>query len=90
MDWDWDWDGIGMDLRVGGGIEHLTVLIIQEIRLVICKKIIIIRKIFRPPRASIADAEISSEDVHALVHTPLLEPGKCWGKSHLPRAGYKL
>ena len=22
------WDGIGMDLRVGGGIEHLTVLII--------------------------------------------------------------
>ena len=23
-------------------------------------------------------------------HTPLLEPGKCWGKSHLPRAGYKL
>ena len=21
------WDGIGMDLRVGGGIEHLTVLI---------------------------------------------------------------
>ena len=27
MDWDWDWDGIGLDLRVGGGIEHLTVLI---------------------------------------------------------------
>ena len=26
MDWDWDWDG-WMDLRVGGGIEHLTVLI---------------------------------------------------------------
>ena len=30
MDWDWvglglDW--IGLDLRVGGGIEHLTVLI---------------------------------------------------------------
>ena len=22
--------------------------------------------------------------------TPLLEPGKCWGKSHLRRAGYKL
>ena len=24
------WDGIGLDLRVGGGIEHLTVLIIEE------------------------------------------------------------
>ena len=28
MGWDWDgWDG--MDLRVGGGIEHLTVLIMN-------------------------------------------------------------
>ena len=27
LGWDgWDW----MDLRVGGGIEHLTVLIIEE------------------------------------------------------------
>ena len=25
-----------------------------------------------------------------VVITPLLEPGKCWGKSNLPRAGYKL
>ena len=23
----WDWVGIGLDLRVGGGIEYLTVLI---------------------------------------------------------------
>ena len=26
MGWD-GWDGMGLDLRVGGGIEHLTVLI---------------------------------------------------------------
>ena len=25
------WDGIGMDLRVGGGIEHLTVLIMNQV-----------------------------------------------------------
>ena len=29
------WDGIGMDLRVGGGIEHLTVLITITITITI-------------------------------------------------------
>ena len=29
-------------------------------------------------------------NVTGCLNTPLLEPGKCWGKSHLPRAVYKL
>ena len=37
------------------------IVIIQEIRLVICKKIIIIRQIFMPPHASIADAKMSNK-----------------------------
>ena len=30
LGWDWDGIGMGLDLRVGGGIEHLTVLIKGE------------------------------------------------------------
>ena len=42
----------------------LTQSSIQEIRLVICKKIIVIsHKISRPPSASIADAKISKQNV---------------------------
>ena len=42
MDWDWDWVGLGwmgLDLRVGGGIERLTVLIReQSIFYTVCKR----------------------------------------------------